>query len=313
VVKVARAFVAAASVLTFAVSALSGPGLSGPALAAVPNTATPAAGTTVLTVPVRVAVTGDGDVGYRELGSGPPLLLIMGLGGTMDNWSPSFVDALAEHHKVVVFDNAGVGKTATLSSPLTITAMADQTSALISTLHLAPALVLGWSMGGMIAQALAVLHPSQVSKLVLAATQAGTGKAVPPSAAAQAAVNSGSPSVELSVLFPPSASAAAQLYGFSVLRYPDLYVVLPKVKVEQTTAIDQWFAGSVASGRDVTSLKVPTLVADGSEDALDPVSNDKQLAGLIKGAQLTLYSGAGHAFWFQDESAFLARLGAFFG
>jgi pimeloyl-ACP methyl ester carboxylesterase len=231
----------------------------------------------------------------------------------MDNWSPSFVDALAEHHKVVVFDNAGVGKTATLSSPLTITAMADQTSALISTLHLAPALVLGWSMGGMIAQALAVLHPSQVSKLVLAATQAGTGKAVPPSAAAQAAVDSDSPSVELSVLFPPSAIAAAQLYGFSVLRYPDLYVVLPKVKVEQTTAIDQWFAGSVASGRDVTSLKVPTLVADGSEDALDPVSNDKQLAGLIKGAQLTLYSGAGHAFWFQDESAFLARLGAFFG
>jgi len=313
VVKVARAFVAAASVLTLAFSALSGPGLSGPALAAVPNTATPAAGTTVLTVPVRVAVTGDGDVGYRELGSGPPLLLIMGLGGTMDNWSPSFVDALAEHHKVVVFDNAGVGKTATLSSPLTITAMADQTSALISTLHLAPALVLGWSMGGMIAQALAVLHPSQVSKLVLAATQAGTGKAVPPSAAAQAAVDSDSPSVELSVLFPPSAIAAAQLYGFSVLRYPDLYVVLPKVKVEQTTAIDQWFAGSVASGRDVTSLKVPTLVADGSEDALDPVSNDKQLAGLIKGAQLTLYSGAGHAFWFQDESAFLARLGAFFG
>jgi pimeloyl-ACP methyl ester carboxylesterase len=165
----------------------------------------------------------------------------------------------------------------------------------------------------MIAQALAVLHPSQVSKLVLAATQAGTGKAVPPSAAAQAAVDSDSPSVELSVLFPPSAIAAAQLYGFSVLRYPDLYVVLPKVKVEQTTAIDQWFAGSVASGRDVTSLKVPTLVADGSEDALDPVSNDKQLAGLIKGAELTLYSGAGHAFWFQDESAFLARLGAFFG
>jgi len=322
-VKFARAFVAAASVLTLAVSALSGPGLSAPALAAArdaatpnaatPNAATPAAGPSILTVPVRVAVTDDGNVGYRELGSGPPLLLIMGLGGTMDNWSPSFVDALAAHHKVVVFDNAGVGETAAISSPLTITGMADQTSALISALHLAPTFVLGWSMGGMIAQALAVLHPSQVTRLVLAATQAGTGKAVPPSAAAAASINSDSPSVELSVLFPPSASAIAEMYGFSVLRYPDLYVVLPKVKVEQGSAVDQWFVGSDAAGREVASVKVPTLVADGTEDALDPVSNDKQLAGLIKGAQLMLYPGAGHAFWFQDESAFLGRLGAFLG
>jgi pimeloyl-ACP methyl ester carboxylesterase len=237
----------------------------------------------------------------------------MGLGGTMDNWSPSFVDALAAEHKVVVFDNAGVGKTAAISSPLTITGMADQTSALISALHLGRSSVLGWSMGGMVAQALAVLHPSQVSRLVLAATQAGTGKAVPPSAAAAAAVNSDVPTVELSVLFPPSASSAAQLYGFSVLRYPEFYTVPAKVKVEQNTAVDGWFAGSEAAGRKVGSLKVPTLVADGTEDALDPVSNDKQLAGLIKGAQLALYSGAGHAFWFQDESAFVARLGTFLG
>ena len=314
-VKVARAFVAAAGVLALAVSALCGPVLAGPAVAATPNAATPGggAGTNVLAVPVRVAVTVDGDVGYRELGSGPPLLLIMGLGGTMDNWSPSFVDALAAKHKVVVFDNAGVGETAAISPPLTIAGMADQTNALISALHLGPTYVLGWSMGGMIAQALAVLHPSQVSRLVLAATQAGTGKAVPPSAAAAAAVNSDSPSVVLSVLFPASASALAQRYAFSVLRYPEFYTVPPNVKVEQGTAIDKWFAGSDAAGREVASVKVPTLVADGTEDALDPVSNDRQLAGLIKGAQLELYAGAGHAFWFQDESEFVARLGTFLG
>jgi pimeloyl-ACP methyl ester carboxylesterase len=237
----------------------------------------------------------------------------MGLGGTMDNWSPSFVDALAAAHKVVEFDNAGVGETAAISSPLTVTGMAGQTSALISALHLGPTSVLGWSMGGMIAQALAVLHPSQVSRLVLAATQAGTGKAIPPSAAAAAAVNSDIGSVELSVLFPPSASAAAQLYAFSVLRYPQFYTVPPKVKLEQGSAVDQWFAGSDAAGRKVASVKVPTLVADGTEDALDPVSNDRQLAGLIKGAQLALYPGAGHAFWFQDESSFVARVGVFLG
>jgi len=76
----------------------------------------------VLTTPVRVAATSDGAVGYRELGSGPPLLLVTGFGATMDDWTSSFVDGLAEHHRVVIFDNAGVGKTAALA-PLTITAM----------------------------------------------------------------------------------------------------------------------------------------------------------------------------------------------
>jgi pimeloyl-ACP methyl ester carboxylesterase len=313
-VKVARAFVAAAGVFTLAVSSLPGPAVA-LASAAAPNATTPhaAPGPNVLAVPVRVAVTDDGDVGYRELGSGPALLLIMGFGGTMDNWSASFVDALAAGHKVVVFDNAGVGKTAAISPPLTITGMADQTSALISALHLGPTSVLGWSMGGMIAQALAVLHPSQVSRLVLAATQAGTGKAAVPGAAASDAAGSDDPSVVLSVLFPASASAAAELYAFSVLRYPDFYTVAPDVKAAQGTAILQWFAGSDAAGREVASVKVPTLVADGTEDALDPVSNDRQLAGLIKGAQLALYPSAGHAFWFQDESAFLDRLASFLG
>jgi pimeloyl-ACP methyl ester carboxylesterase len=286
--------------------------LTGP-LAGVATAAPSPSGTVdVASAPVLVAKTTAGPVGYREVGDGTPLVLIMGFDGTMDDWSPSFVDALAANHRVIVFDNAGVGKTAPISD-LSIEAMAGQTSALLSALGLAHPAVLGWSMGGMIAQALAVLHPSQVSRLVLAATQAGTGKAVPPPAAAAAAVNNPSPSVELSVLFPASAGAAAQRYAFSVLRYPNLYGVPAKVKVDQAAAVNGWLAGSDAAGREVTSVKVPTLVADGTQDALDPVSNDKQLAGLVKGAQLALYGGAGHAFWFQDESAFLARLAPFLG
>jgi pimeloyl-ACP methyl ester carboxylesterase len=77
----------------------------------------------------------------------------------MDYWAPSFVDALAAHHTVIVFDNAGVGDTAALPSPLSIPAMAGQTSALISALRLGRPAVLGYSMGGMVAQALAVLFP----------------------------------------------------------------------------------------------------------------------------------------------------------
>lgn len=73
-----------------------------------------------------------------------------------------------------MFDNSGVGRTQQLPAPLTIDAMADQTSALIDTLGLGRPNVLGWSMGGMIAQALAVLHPAQVRRLVLCATFPGT-------------------------------------------------------------------------------------------------------------------------------------------
>jgi pimeloyl-ACP methyl ester carboxylesterase len=86
-----------------------------------------------------------------------------------------------------MFDNSGVGRTQELPPPLTIDAMADQTSALIDTLGLGRPDVLGWSMGGMIAQALAVLHPAQVGRLVLCATYPGTGAAVPPSQAARVA------------------------------------------------------------------------------------------------------------------------------
>jgi hypothetical protein len=112
----------------------------------------------IVSVPVRIARTSMGAVGYRIFGSGPPLLLIMGYGGTMETWDPRFVDALSQNHRVVMFDNTGVGDTQALPTPLTIDAMANQTSALIETLGLKKPDVLGWSMGGMIAQALAVEH-----------------------------------------------------------------------------------------------------------------------------------------------------------
>ena len=135
----------------------------------------------IISAPVRVAHTTMGAVGYRVLGSGPPVVLIMGYGGTMEAWDPEFVDALSQHHRVVIFDNAGIGDTSSLSTPLTIDAMANQTSALIDTLGLGKPDVLGWSMGGMIAQALAVEHPSQVGRLVLCATFPGTGAVEPSS------------------------------------------------------------------------------------------------------------------------------------
>src|SRR6202042_774607 len=98
------------------------------------------------------------------------------------------IHALARHNRVVMFDNSGVGRTQPMpgeqTGTLTVDAMADQTSAFIDTLGLGRPDVLGWSMGGMVAQALAVLHPAQVRRLVLCATWPGAGQAVMPSLAA---------------------------------------------------------------------------------------------------------------------------------
>jgi pimeloyl-ACP methyl ester carboxylesterase len=268
------------------------------------------AGAQVTSTPIQVAATSDGRVAYRELGSGPPLVLITGLSASMDDWSPGFVDSLAVHHRVIELDNAGVGQT-TAVTPLTITAMAAQTSALLSTLHVGRASVLGWSMGGMVAQALAVGHPDQVGRLVLAATQPGTGRALPVPPAAAAALLSSNAMTLLGVLFPADQMPAALAYGQSVLAYPGRYQPSAAVISAQGVAVRQWIAGDDRDGTEIGALRIPTLVADGDEDRLDPLGNDRMIASAIPGAELVTYPDAGHAFLFQDEAAFVPRLLAF--
>jgi len=259
----------------------------------------------IVAAPTLIASTPAGDVGYREVGTGSPVLLIMGFGGSMDDWAPSFVDALAARHTVIVFDNAGIGATTPLPSPLSIPAMAGQASALISALHLGRTAVLGWSMGGMIAQALAVLHPRQVSQLILAATQAGTGTSLPIPPAAAAALASPDPATVLSVLFPPDQAAAAKSYLAGILQYPGFYAASDAVKAQQDTAIQQWMAGQDPAGRRLSRIRASTLVADGTLDQLDPTANDWLLARRIPRAHLVLYPDAGHAFLFQDAAQFV--------
>jgi pimeloyl-ACP methyl ester carboxylesterase len=255
----------------------------------------------VVSAPVRTAHTSLGAVGYRVVGTGPPLVLIMGYGWTMDNWDPLLVHALAHHNRVVMFDNSGTGQTQQLPPPYSIDAMANQTSALMDTLHLGRADVLGWSMGGMIAQALAVLHPAQVRRLILCATNPGNGQAVVPSATAR----------QDSSDFPPNQAAASNAFKAAIAEYPPAPVVSLATKGVQGFAISDWWAGVDAAGHEVAGISVPTLIADGTDDQVDPASNDRILARLIPGARLVLYPDAGHAFLFQDWTRFASLVDSF--
>ncbi|MGH7642029.1 MAG: alpha/beta fold hydrolase [Candidatus Dormibacteria bacterium] len=264
----------------------------------------------IATATVHVARTREGDVGYRIVGSGPPLLLVMGYSGTMDTWDPQFVDALAHRFTVVVFDNAGIGRTSPLPSPLTIDAMAQQTSALIASLHLgAPPDVLGWSMGGMIAEALAVLHPTQVDGLVLCSTFPGTG-AQRPAQSAVDALNAGGERAT-SVLFPPGHQAAATVFGLAVSEYRSSASAPTKVVAAQAKALLQAWADRDEALQHFRQIVAPTLIADGTLDRLVPPENPRHLAAGIAGARLLLYKGAGHAFLFQKLSVFVPALESF--
>src|SRR3954447_18942264 len=109
----------------------------------------PAAGATgAATAPTKVVrIDKKQKVGYRSIGSGRPIVLIMGLGGTIDGWDPAFVDALAATgHRVVVFDNEGIGRSTAPKGPMTIRRMGDTTAKLIARLKLKRPDVAGWSM-----------------------------------------------------------------------------------------------------------------------------------------------------------------------
>ena len=270
-------------------------------------------GSDVLTVATRVVRTADGTVAYRELGSGPALLLITGADASMDDWPPGFVDALAAHHKVVVFDNAGVGRTSAVSAraSLSITAMARQTSALISALRLRRPAVLGWSMGGMIAQALAVSDPAQVSRLILAATAVGTGKAVPlPPYSTVAGLSLAQVAAQA---FPKNQAAAATAYLHTIQQYPGFYEESAATFHAQYLAAERWLAGQDAAGHLAGDIRVPTLVAGGTLDQFIVAANARQLAGSVPGAKLLLFPDAGHGFLFQDAATFTRDVEAFLG
>jgi len=265
------------------------------------------------TAPTQTVRIGKQRIGYRSFGSGQPVVFIQGLAGTIDGWPPSFLDSVAAaHHRVVIFDNEGVGRSTLRKGTLSIRRMAQDTARLIGALRLKRPDVVGWSMGGMTAQSFAVNYPRRLRRLVLMATAPGDGKATLPDAAALQELASGDAAKLLARLFPPDQTAARDRYVSDILRRLDFNgIAPPAVVTAQLGASAKWITGGDPDGARVAHVKARTLVGGGELDELLPVANQRHLAALIPHAKLITYPDAAHGFFFQHDADFVPRLVGF--
>ena len=256
----------------------------------------------VADAPLRTVDAGQGKIGYRSVGRGRPLVLIMGLAGTMDSWQPSFVNALAGHRRVITFDNEGIRQTTLGPGTLTIRRMGEDVASLIRALRLRRPDVLGWSMGGMIAQSFAGRHPRLLRKLVLCATAPGNGRATFPNPDALSMTYE-------QVLFAPGHDAAYQAWLRGIGSYPDSSpITSPELRAAQLAAVVTWMAGRDPSGRPLSRIRKPVLVGGGALDPLLPVANQRYLGRALPNARLRIYPDAAHGFLFQYARGFAKRI-----
>jgi pimeloyl-ACP methyl ester carboxylesterase len=269
--------------------------------------AAPSAGSPALSA-VQYATVNGARFGYREGGTGSNLVMIMGRGGTMADWDPKLVGTLLPRHHIVVFDNRGVGTTNNPSTAtLTIEQMAQDTLALMTKLGIDRADVMGWSMGGMIAQQVAIDAPTRVDRLVLCATSPGGVHAKTPSAAVQKALEN--PNLSTATLFalsfPPDKPGlrAALAYALRLKTQPNLvansFRITSSARANQQAATAQWKSATGGSYDELPTVETPTFVLWGREDVVEPPYNNRLIAGRLPTVKTQTFGDAGHAFLFQ--------------
>ncbi|MFA7266101.1 MAG: alpha/beta fold hydrolase, partial [Candidatus Nanopelagicales bacterium] len=221
-------------------------------------------------------------VAFTIVGEGADLVMLNGFAATVNDWDPGFVDCLAESNRLLLVEHRGMGESSDDGHAFSIGDLADDVSAVIAEQVEGPAAVLGWSMGGYVAQQLAVSNPSQVGRLVLLSTDAGGQRSdyVDDGVLAEIA-NVDRPSIEqakhlLALLFPPAvAEAVFAQYGQLVA---DARAELrADVLSRQLSAIREWRGG--ASPFERSRPTCPVLVATGTEDAVIPSVNARRLVG----------------------------------
>ncbi len=248
---------------------------------------------------------------YERSGSGEPLLAVMGMSGTHLSWGEPFLDALRRDFEVVVYDHRGIGNSSPAQAGYTIADLADDAAGLLDELGWSTAHVLGISMGGMVAQELALRHPERVRTLALGCTYCGGEGASRTSPAVyerlSASWMAGDREAALRTGWEANVSArfAADDEQYATFRERALRVPanLPAI-FAQIQAI-----GGHDTSERLSQITAPALVVHGTDDEMLPSSNAEMIAARIPAARLEIFDGVGHLFFWEEpeRSAALVR------
>jgi pimeloyl-ACP methyl ester carboxylesterase len=257
---------------------------------------------------------------YRRFGkpSGVPLVFNMHFTGTMDHWDPLVTDGLAATREVILFDNAGISPTSG-EVPTSVEEMAANAAAFVKALGLAKVDVLGFSLGGFVAQALTLAYPSLVRRLILVGTgpRGGEGMATltREAQAVFGATYANPDEVWLGVFFTPTeasqAAGRAFLKRFRLRQEGRDPEVSEKVAPAQITAIGKWGAPRADAFDYLRQITQPTLVINGSHDVIIYTVNSLVLQQNLPNAELILYPDSNHGSQYQYPALFVADVTRF--
>jgi pimeloyl-ACP methyl ester carboxylesterase len=261
---------------------------------------------------------------YRRFGnsstSALPLVCLIHYRGNLDNWDPILVDTLAARREVILVDNAGVGGS-TGTAPSTVAEMARDALAFVDALGLKTIDLLGFSIGGMVAQEVVLIRPYVVRRLILAGTAPQGGEdlhAFADGPVREAALRDATcPEDILTLFFEQTASSQAK--GRDFLRRisarakdrdqpTDLIT-----RNAQLNALSDWGIPDSTRLNRLAGITQPTLVANGDNDFMLPTKNSYLLARHLPNARLSIYPDAGHGFLFQYPAEFATEVNAFLG
>jgi pimeloyl-ACP methyl ester carboxylesterase len=280
-----------------------------------------------VTAPNRAVDAADGvRYAYRRYGNTAspalPLVLLQHFRGNLDNWDPLVVDVLAEEREIVLFDNAGVGGS-TGAVPSDIQDMAQGVVSFTNAVGLARYDVLGFSLGGFVAQALTMIRPYQIRRLVLAGTGPEGGRNMPGATVwsgdiLRSLILDEQGADDLLTLFfertESSINAGKEFIGRLFTREEDRdRPVDLAARDAQITAIMRWGVRDDTRLARLAAIAQPTLVANGDNDLVVPTENSHRLGRHLPNARVSIYPDAGHGFLNQYPGEFAAEVNAFLG
>ncbi len=263
--------------------------------------------------PTRTVSAGGVDFAYRELGpqTGVPVVFLTHLAAVLDNWDPRVVDGIAAHHRVIAFDNRGVGAT-TGTTPKSIQAMAADAVTFIRALGLTKVDLLGFSMGGMIAQVIVQTEPELVRKLIIAGTGPAGGEGIKNVTrishldTVRALLTLQDPKQFLFFTRTPNGKRAGKEFLARLKErrnHRDKPIAL-RAYVAQLKAIHRW---GLEKPADLSVVHQPVLVANGDHDRMVPTKNTHDLARRLPDSELVIYPDAGHGGIFQFHDRFVDK------